>query len=111
MLSVLKSPFWFGNPVPFFSQGALHFKCAAISRVSLTQCVAVPDVYQHVFSDLFPLFAFLLLYNGEKREKVTEMILKKSLEGKDFGQKWNFMILCISFRYMPIGKSNEDKCL
>ena len=90
---VLKSPFWFGNPVPRFSVRVLpvHFKYAVISRVSFTPVyVTQCQTYINTIFRFLSLFAIFTFVQWRERGKVGEMILKKSLEGKDFGQKWNF---------------------
>lgn len=89
---VLKSPFWFGNPVPCFSVRVvpLHFKHAAISRVSFTPvCVTQCQTYINMYFQIC-FSAIFTFVQWRERGKVEEMILKKNLEGKDFGQKWNF---------------------
>lgn len=99
---------------PVFSQGAttsFQVCCDLKSFPYSSMCNPVPDVYQHVFFQICFSLCHFTFVQWRERGKVAEMILKKSLEGKDLWEIGIFMILCISFRYMPIGKSNEDKCL
>lgn len=71
---VLKSPFWFGNPVPCFSVRVvpLHFKHAAISRVSftpvcVTQCQTYINMYFQICFSLCHFYFCTMEREGESR--------------------------------------------